>query len=185
MWWLIAIDGWQTRIRVVLWVGAMTTFGVLWLGIGPWREWLQHLTNYAQADYLLTRSNVSFTSFAAWLNLPAWIAPACGLALVGIAWALHSRVTMAARWLLWGLVAILTAPIGWAYYFLVLWGPALAWSQALPRPLAVGVGMAFLPHAALVPGWWHRSLAAGSALLVAYRSVTVRRRPGEHDVAPT
>jgi hypothetical protein len=84
------------------------------------------------------------------------------IALIVITWrATARRPDIDRSWLLWGLVALLIAPVSWVYYAGVILGPLIAWGeqQRWPPAAKIGIVLWLIPLHAMFwaassqPGW--------------------------------
>lgn len=160
VWWLLPA---KDRGRVVAYVASAVLFGVLVFGVEPWLAWWQALLD-KPVD--VRPSNLSLASF---VGLWHWPAPTGAILRVLMAGLVLWRYPDS--WLLTGLAALLTSPIGWAYYLLALAGPIYERGTQHRAEVALVI-LAFLPLAVMVPRPWFATVAV---LWVGWLTLTSER----------
>jgi hypothetical protein len=158
--WMFA-QRWKDAI-LTIGIGAMVlVLGVLLIGADNWYGWFGAMDANRTAPVPSNLSIFGALIRAGWStdgDLPwpwlvtLWCAASIGISV--ISWKARP-LDVDARWLLWGLTAILISPIGWSYYLLTLAGPlaACGQKQGWTPSMKVSLGLLMVPTYAVFVLW--------------------------------
>jgi hypothetical protein len=122
------------------------------IGVQNWLDWLDALQRHSvrpvsvNASILAAVTRLSGQNHVSDVPEVAWVRPIwslLGLTLVGVTW-WRRGVELDRRWLVFGLAGILVSPIGWAYYFVAIAAPLVAFGEARAWPMSLLVPVVLL-----------------------------------------